>query len=231
MHDEEEYFGLETEGGRAAVIKRCIDEMKAKVNAAAPIQTTRIVGRPGLRKCLDKFQIFEDPELEEMELAAHQFISEMQSLSNKRWLTLLGPSGVGKTFLGGIIYDRARQMQNISCHSTMMFGEQKVKWAHFVNAVLAQKKKWLSDGAHQANLLWIDDLELTGNSAATDLLEEVLEARSGKWTMISSPMTPDQLDAVSETILARMMHGGSIVLEIEAGPYLDRKLGSLAVSS
>ena len=155
------------------------------------------------------------------------FAAEMESSAPPRWLTLSGGCGAGKSHL-------ARQTKRFWIeHAGWVRAEGKsgsyrrlrecrfISWRKFVQRQKAGEFRELVD-LMDLPLLIVDDIgaEYDPTGFAKGRLDELLDARLGKWTFITTNLSlqeiGEQLDA---RIASRMKRGGSRFIKTTAPDY------------
>ncbi len=138
-----------------------------------------------------------DPILMKMAKATGDFERAMRSGQPPHWLTFWGSSGTGKTFL-------ARQLHGMR--------PGKAHWLDWVKLCRRFQSREDYAGrlerAAEAPLLIIDDIGAEHQTAGTvGLLHGLLQARLGRWTVITTNHSPDRWREVDERISSRMIRG------------------------
>jgi DNA replication protein DnaC len=137
------------------------------------------------------------------------FAGEHYREGPRRWLTLTGPSGIGKTLLGRMWAQYCKSRGKAALWAT---------WPILVSRC-ADERCWDYFGTLQsAPFLILDDLgaEAKGlQRASKDNLAHLLYARRGKSTLITSNLNLNQLGEAYEVRLAdRMIRDGSRIVSI-----------------
>ena len=189
--------------------------------------------RTGLKNREEKiaahFQPFEtrnDPELEAMKAAAMAFTAAMASKDEPAyWLSLLGPSGTGKTML-------AKLIERFFLKWLDGFRDER-----FPTKIVYRKgglKPWgkvmeeMLDGDYTGmrNLQadWFVGLDDIGaeyqrhRELAVAKLYDVLNARVGRFTVITANLSYRQIgQMLDERIASRLVRNNSVVIELKAG--------------
>lgn len=172
---------------------------------------------------LNAFQVRTEKH-SEMRKAATKFCSEMNSSNSPaRWLSLIGPSGTGKTMLSRLVVKFF--MRNLS-HLTDE--NRSDATARFVRngGLLSWPRciEWMLDGdfgfhrqACDDWLLVLDDIGAE-NSKLADLslskLYTILTARQDKWTILTCNYTMDQIaERLDPRIASRLIRHGGVVVD------------------
>lgn len=136
----------------------------------------------------------------------------------RRWLSLLGPSGVGKTH---ILKQALRFLETPGRWKVKTrTGERSPQVAHIIPAVDLTDYKAASDYA-KYDLIYIEDIgagatQDKGAGAVTrSRIMELLQLRSGKWTMLDANlMRRDIASQLDGRIASRLKRDGSWMIEI-----------------
>lgn len=108
----------------------------------------------------------------------------------RRWLTLLGPSGCGKTHLLKQLFDELKSRMRIKTAT----GWRGAEAAHIIPAEDLHDYRAPRDYARY-DLLYVEDIGSGADDAAgsgrvlRSRLAELLQLRSGKWTMLDANMS------------------------------------------
>lgn len=133
-----------------------------------------------------------------------------KQLHRKRWVTLYGKSGCGKTHLAIAAKNCLRE-----------FGKKVLYWNW---SKLRSASEWSHWNAGDVNILILDDIGsgFTGTDkareAAASILYSIMEERLNKWTFFTTNLTPDGLPDVR--LASRLFRGQNEVVDMrEAGDY------------
>lgn len=171
---------------------------------------------------LSLFQTFNDPVLETMRAEAQAFLTELSSgLGEPRWLSFVGESGTGKTFLCNLIREAAPA--HFKNHPSFKRAGYCVKWSNLISG--------LRDGDFSIHeepwpLLMIDDVGAsTDTEFAAAQLSRLLNERMGKWTLITSNLTLEGIsNRIDMRITSRLVRGNNVCVEVETIDFALRKL-------
>lgn len=156
--------------------------------------------------------------------------SEKFNLKGGRWLTLSGECGCGKTMLAKEAFYLIAER---TFRSLALDGEN---WeSHFATvynlADAWRSGNWLNKPARDAFFLVIDDLgaERDSSGFVKDKMFELLNARMGKWTLMTTNLSLKNIaENYDARIASRLIRDGNIFMRINAGDYwLLRERGRL----
>jgi DNA replication protein DnaC len=173
-----------------------------------------------------------DPSLEKMGLETARFLHEITTDAVPRWLSFCGTSGAGKTMLARII----RQIVGDKCEGKEEMrlnnaGRAEIKYRkggflNWGNAINNRMLKGDYDFLEDLQNYWffvIDDIASEHErhrelSAAK--LYQVLEARMGKWTVITSNLHVDQIgEKLDARIGSRLLREGNTVVDVDVEDF------------
>lgn len=131
----------------------------------------------------------------------------------KRWVSLMGASGCGKSHLAAaavrVLREQGFRARRVQCWS----------WRKVMGRLLEDPglMSWLAD----LHVLALDDIG-TGFTASqkaaalnASLLYELLEARLGKWTIITSNLSPgDVAETLDVRIASRLYRGLNVIVDM-----------------
>lgn len=178
------------------------------ITPAKALQQRSLNERPPLRKNYDLQ--WDEPtwltqDTRRMKRETEQFLTEIQLRHRpRRWLTLCGQSGCGKTHL-------ARQVRRLVGD----WGIRAQFWSVPTIARMLRGGNYdLIDQLQRMPILILDDLGTEQQSGfLTSSLYEILNSRLEKWTMITSNLSPGEIgDKIDIRITSRLYRGGNIVV-------------------
>lgn len=175
-----------------------------------------------ISKLFPQFRTFKDPVLEGMEKAASAFSAETYSKSAPRWLSFLGRTGTGKTFLADLLLTVCHP--GLSRHPTLANGLRRHYWPTLLEK-LRDQKYWLMAEIAEANLVFLDELVLEHDPTgfAKDKLCEILGRRIGKWTIFTSNLDLEQFERIDPRITSRLIRGANTVKICNTTDYSLRR--------
>lgn len=160
-------------------------------------------------------------EANEMHREAQWFINDVVNMQRpRRWLSLLGASGVGKTHLAAAIRDSIELA--IPSLQTEMW-----KWQKVVSLLRGGDWGIIEHLIKNVNVLMLDDVGAENKSElTTSSLNRIADGRLEKWTVLTSNLLPDDIRATLDArIASRLYRGDNVVCKIvNAGDYdFERK--------
>lgn len=138
------------------------------------------------------------------------------------WLTFLGSCGVGKTHLAKRIfkYVKDHHTQYLSRYGITQFRSNLFSyWPDIVDALRGGDYGRLNP-LYSADFLAIDDLGAEYESDfINSKLQQLLNKRLNKWTVITSNLSLNDFSHKDERIASRLVRGGNKVIQIDATDY------------
>lgn len=178
------------------------------------------------------FQTLNDPQLENMRDISLQFASDMLGGGSPRWLSLLGNSGAGKTLIARIVYRLYRWKFDgeINWTRSRLHGSHLYRfrcgfmnWGTVVNQRMLKGDFRFLEDLRDYDFFAIDDIVAEHEKhreLSASKLYDVLEARLGKWTVITANLSLDQIgERLDPRISSRMLRGGSDVVDVEVPDF------------
>jgi DNA replication protein DnaC len=183
---------------------------------------------------LQQFQTLGDPDLVAMKAAALDFCADIQARKPARWLTLVGPSGTGKSMLAYLI---TRFVAEQACWFKIQGpgGDVPMKHQHYfaswpvmteevkdgdfgtVKLLCESEEKWNGKRGATYWFAVIDDIGQIEDASKPYLLSSlarIAEGRMGEWTVWTSNRSLAQIaDTLNERIASRMIRGKNVVVE------------------
>lgn len=161
------------------------------------------------------------------------FIREMKSKSKPRWLSLVGSSGIGKTYLAKRVFRWHQRCGLFNAYMEEWRSPPEVvyprEWCHWpgLAAELKGNAGYERLREMESSVFSVFD-EIGANRDAsghvTDCLANALCARVGKWTLITSNKGLGEIQRdIDSRISSRMVRDGSVVVDVELADYALRK--------
>jgi DNA replication protein DnaC len=173
-----------------------------------------------------EFWTFGELALMRMLWAANEFLGALaHPASRPYWLTFLGCSGIGKSYLMERIYEFARRMRHLTNHPTLLEGAavRFCSWPE-VLARLKDGQYWLLQELMDCNVLFLDDpfADWDPSGFGVAQLFRLLDGRKRKWTFITSNLTRQQIAEKDLRIISRLLRDNNEVIDAEAPDYALR---------
>ena len=171
-------------------------------------------------------------QLETMVNAAARFILDMRDKLQPRWLSFLGTSGAGKTYLAKRIFRWHSRCGLFSSYTDESRTPPEVvyprEWCNWATLAAELKSNQGYDRLREVetSVFTVFD-EIGANRDAsghvTDCLANALCARVGKWTVITSNKGLGDIQRDVDTrVSSRMVRDGSVVVDVELADYAMR---------
>lgn len=169
------------------------------------------------------FQHFGDEDLQRMMVEATEFRCELFDQGKPRWLSLIGNSGTGKTFLAEKVFRSASCTPGLTAHRELINPVMKVFWPKLLSQLRDGDYYRIRD-LSDANFVFIDEIAVEHDPSGfgKDKLCELLSSRVNKWTVLTSNLTLEKLAQIDTRISSRMIRGGSVVVETNAMDFFLR---------
>lgn len=177
------------------------------------------------------FEMCGDPVLEKMALESLQFALEVRDGCLPRWLSMCGVSGTGKSHLAKGLFTYGRFLTRLQAQGDIylgpgarLFSSRLFKWPDIVSGFACGAYGCLDDMKREW-LVVIDDIGSTTTltQLAQDKLFEVLNAREGKWTVLTSNLQYKALAEIDVRIADRLIREPNRVVACKTTSYSLRK--------
>lgn len=186
---------------------------------------------PASAKFRPVFDTFGDPQLERMLAAAVQFADDINAGQSPRWLSLLGTSGAGKTFIAKQVI---RWFKTTSLFRTsidektgeIVYPGDFYSWRKTADAILGGDYSRVDELCAEKFVV-LDDIGAEyrdKNGIVKSKLDRILDARVGKWTILTCNQSLEQISLDMDTrISSRMLRNNSAVVDVDVIDYNLRR--------
>src|SRR6202041_1294707 len=160
---------------------KTMEELTASALTAASAQPTKEKPR-NIKVWAEwfKMQTHNDPQVEQMILRGAEFASAFKEGKQPRWMTLLGPSGIGKTHCARRLWNHLASRLN---WREVEFIQREIKWGEFVSRLRAGNAFEDFRDMMTWPVLFLDDIGVERDTTgfATEQLTVLLGCRENKW--------------------------------------------------
>lgn len=173
-----------------------------------------------------KFDMCGDPELIKMVSAVNDLQREMIPVEQKpRWLTILGTTGTGKTYLCRKAQEAIFKRLTVAKKAKHQFSNADVEmhdWPTLVDR-FRDGEYYMTEHLIGLDCLTIDDI---GAEMATPLglekLFRIMNGRVGKWTILTSNLSQKRIREIDPRFDSRLTRDGSVLIEVVTDDYCRR---------
>lgn len=206
----------------AQAVEGALTAIKAPTTKAEPDNTIyeRFRRRAG-------YQTKGNPELERLLESVARFASCL-NYTKPHWLTISGPSGIGKTHLAKALYKQFMEQNRFShfpdYENMRIVGNSGwlCDWRKLCDDIRSGNYTRLVEDLCDEWFVVLDDFgterDPTGFIASAS--DRILNSRMRKWTFITTNLTLAEIaDRIDSRIASRMIRDGNMVVEVEAQDY------------
>ena len=167
------------------------------------------------------------PSLQAVLPAVKQFVSDVLNREKPYWLSILGPSGVGKTH----ILKQAYRMLSRNEHlwpiqrfgaKNELLSEHMPQCAHIIPGMDLDDWKAPKDYGNY-DLIYVEDIgagagtERGAGAVTISRVAELLQYRTGRWTLLCANKSMAQVAKdLDPRIASRLVRDGSVLIELPA---------------
>jgi DNA replication protein DnaC len=146
----------------------------------------------------------------------------MVSNRNPRWLTLAGPSQRGKTHCAKALWREVKARCEWNPH-WVNYTPRLIYWPKFVDDMRSGDRFEEFRDMQRWPFLVLDDCgaERDPNGFATEKLNTLLGCRTGRWTIITTNLLPEDWSKIEPRILSRMARDGSQLVSLTFPAYVQ----------
>jgi DNA replication protein DnaC len=177
-----------------------------------------------------EFETFGEKPLIDMLAAVNKFCADLAARKTPRWLSILGTSGAGKTFLAQQVMrwfqqeGRWYQLEGRGGTFTTGYDGRFFDWRKTCGKMLAGE--WdIADCIEEQWFAVIDDIgaEHDPSGVLKSKLDQICNSRLRKWTIITSNfLLADVAEKLDVRIASRMQRGGNVVYEVNTTDFNQR---------
>ena len=160
------------------------------------------------------FQAEVHPEVQAMHREVQWFINDIvNKVRPRRWLSLLGASGIGKTHL-------AEAARDALIHERPTLPIQFWKWQKVVSMLRSGDWAFVEYLVKEVYVLILDDVGAENTTPSIlSALNRVVDGRLGKWTIFTSNLLPDNIrETLDARIASRLYRGNNVVCRVKDAP-------------
>jgi len=182
--------------------------------ALAPSQNGIVRNYKPVRYDMGGFDERVHPEVQAMHREAQWFINDVvNKVRPRRWLSLLGASGVGKTHL-------AESVRTALVKERPTIPIQLWKWQKVVSMLRSGDWAFVEYLVKEVYVLILDDIGAENTTPSIlSALNRVVDGRLGKWTMLTSNLLPKHIgEHLDARIASRLYRGENVVCRVEDAP-------------
>ena len=165
-----------------------------------------------------------------MALAVVQWCHDVMSGSAPRWLSLLGSCGVGKTHCAKHVFRWLHGTGRLGWQGWGAVGcpweydPYLVHWPTHLQKLRNGKASLRHNDMFRWPFLVIDEVTPDSDKwgPAANALVNLLSARDGRWVMLTSNMSFEDLEKLDPRIASRLIRGGSEVATVKTRDFSTR---------
>lgn len=169
-----------------------------------------------------QFKTFGEDDLCRMLTAANQMCNDIASCQRPYWLSFVGKSGSGKTYLAKQIKRAAQSL--LPHHPELIYPVEFVSWAKLLDRLRDGEYYRIRD-IEDANFIVLDDIGTEGDKTgfALEKLYRCIVAREEKWMVLTSNLDLEEIaDQLDTRISSRLIRDRNVTVHIQTQDYALR---------
>jgi hypothetical protein len=169
-----------------------------------------------------------EPQLRAMLQALHHFVMDIEEKKHPRWLSFVGTSGGGKTYLARKFWNwyqrSAHWKKRFASDGEIIYEGTWCHWPTLAAKLYGDEAEGYGDIEEMVpeTMVIIDEIgaERDKSGHVRDQLFRFVGQRVDKWTIITSNLSLGQIEQdIDRRLASRMLREGSAVVEINAPDY------------
>lgn len=169
-------------------------------------------------------------QLAQLVTAAGAFVRDVNNGARPRWLSMLGSSGAGKTFLARRIFRwhlgcGRFDTGNFRSGEEVLYAREWCNWPELAGELQGNRGYDRLSEIQRTPFLVLDEIgaDRDPNGHVRDCLCRLLSGRVGKWTVITSNKSLEQIaNDIDTRVSSRMLRDGSAVVDVDVPDYALR---------
>ncbi len=160
-----------------------------------------------------------------------RFILDMKAKQTPRWLSLVGTSGAGKTYLAKKIFGYVTRQKIFNSFADMQRDELKYatefcEWQYLGGQLQVGGGRSEVAQLVDTQFVVMDDIgaKLDKTGFITGELSTLLSQRTGKWTLITANYGLREIaEKIDPRVASRMIRDGGVVVDVDVKDFAMRK--------
>ncbi len=156
-----------------------------------------------------------------------QWVNSFISGGEPWWLTLSGASDLSKTHLLTGVFKILNGRGLLSSNQSGVQEQRVIVWPEIMLGLRSSRGYATNDllsAAADWKAVFLDELKADGDTTgySTGVLANLLSARTGKWTLITTNLTLGHIERFDARIASRMIRAGSRFVQMQGKRYCER---------